>query len=221
MSVYYTHDNGGRPFKINVDNKNNIVNVYLKIPDEFENKYSNKSSLSIKYKKIFIGKSPLNKMTKFSGGIGDIGNSILLDIGKKTYIFIGEKVIKFTYDKPIIEFVSPVGNSDVPYPYAYDIDGNIIYIPLMVKYSYVKYDKKMFDSPIEFINFKTYININIKTYKKFKLYDKDNNLIRFKIYGKKFYVNNNIVSQSEYLNNINKLLPKSTKIKYTTLIKRN
>lgn len=72
---------------------------------------------------IFIGSSPLNEMTKFSGGHGAKwdGNSILLRIGPDDefkYVHIGMDVYEFTTDEKIIKYVSSVGNNCVPYPYA-------------------------------------------------------------------------------------------------------
>lgn len=79
-----------------------------------------------KPKKVFVGKSPLNKMTEFSGGYGKKfdGNTILLDMGKNEYIFIGREIIKFKSFDTIKKFLSPVGNNDVPYAYAIDESKN-------------------------------------------------------------------------------------------------
>ena len=76
---------------------------------------------SYKPEETFVGISPKIKMTEFSGGFGKKfnGNSILLSLGKNKYVFIGQKIIEFTTKKDkIIDFVSPVGNNDVPYPFA-------------------------------------------------------------------------------------------------------
>jgi hypothetical protein len=76
------------------------------------------------YARAFVGKSPRNKMTEFSGGHGPKfdGNSMLFELGKdgahQRYMFIGERVETFTVPDPIVTFVSPVGNSSVPYPFA-------------------------------------------------------------------------------------------------------
>nr|QBK85874.1 MAG: hypothetical protein LCMAC101_04690 [Marseillevirus LCMAC101] len=77
--------------------------------------------------KVFVGESPKNKMTEFSGGYGDDfrGNSLLLHIcgdseGSLEYVFIGWKIYSFEALSEIVQYVSPVGNSDVPYPYAID-----------------------------------------------------------------------------------------------------
>ena len=129
--TYYTHDNGGRPFKVVVEDKKVYVYKYKKY-DETTNSFLY-SEKPIKYEKnnyfkcknIFIGKSPKNKLTISSGGYGAkfTGNSILLQITQNKYVFIGDKIFSFTPKSEIKKFVSPVGNSDVPYPYAVDADG--------------------------------------------------------------------------------------------------
>jgi len=66
-------------------------------------------------------------MTEFGGGYGPdfLGNSILLHIGKKMYVLIGQSIYLFESLNKIVDFKSPVGNSDVPYSYAIDIKGFI------------------------------------------------------------------------------------------------
>ena len=61
-------------------------------------------------------------MTKFSGGYGPEfdGNSILLHMRDLSYIYIGSEIYWFRALSKIIDFVSPVGNNDVPYSYAID-----------------------------------------------------------------------------------------------------
>jgi hypothetical protein len=120
---YFTHDNGGQPFKVQIT-KNNKVNVYKQ--DYIKCKPNYKYKVSYSPKEIFIGKSPKNATTFFSGGYGNDcdGNTILLHISDNTYVFIGDEIYSFeSYDK-IVRFVSPVGNNDVPYPYAYDKSNN-------------------------------------------------------------------------------------------------
>ena len=96
------------------------------ILDEYEDETTIFTKLVKEYtvSKVFIGKSPLNKMTEFSGGDGDKwdGNSILLKLDMAnttdTYAFVGTDVFEFSTDEPIHTFVSSVGNNCVPYPYA-------------------------------------------------------------------------------------------------------
>ena len=131
---YEIHDNGGRPF---------IVKVY---PDPrvevYENNFKSDSSddedhyliaeepfFNQMVEKVFIGESPANDMREFSGGHGDdfLGNSFLLHTGDLEYVFIGSTVFSFQALSEIVKYVSPVGNSDSPYPYAVD-DQNRAYL---------------------------------------------------------------------------------------------
>lgn len=125
---YLTHDNGGRPFLVNI-NKNN-VEIYKQPKltfEEIDELYEKKSSYTILVKrynntdKIFIGKSPLNKSTKYSGGHGPKfdGNTILLKLkASNRYVFIGDGIYEFDAPEEINAYYSSVGNNDVPYPVA-------------------------------------------------------------------------------------------------------
>ena len=61
-----------------------------------------------------------NEFTKFGGGYGPEfdGNSILIHVHENEYIFVGHRIFSFRPAFPIVDFKSPVGNNDVPYPYA-------------------------------------------------------------------------------------------------------
>lgn len=134
MNTYYVHDNGGRPFKVNVDNKNNTVEIFkFKSTidcDDYGNPdawiYDDSPVLKYDTLKVFVGKDPNDKSFD--------GNSLLLKckvhfesdnpkLKLFEYIFVGYIIFSF-YAYEIIDFVSPVGNSDVPYPYAVDINNN-------------------------------------------------------------------------------------------------
>jgi hypothetical protein len=71
--------------------------------------------LSKKYKNVFIGKST-KKYTYYSEPF--TGNSILIEIKTKTYIYVVDAIKLFHFEEPIIKYISPMGNSDVPYPFA-------------------------------------------------------------------------------------------------------
>jgi hypothetical protein len=140
-NMYLTHDNYSHPFCVSINNTTNEVNVFvyeesqtnhLKDNDDYETKEKyTKLIATYRPSKIFIGKSPLNPMTKFSKGYGPNfdGNSILLKMcDDNEYIFIGNIIYSFKTDKEIIEFVSPVGNNDVAYPYAIDNEDNYYFL---------------------------------------------------------------------------------------------
>ena len=136
MQSYDILDNGGNPFKVTI--RGLTVDIYKQTWTSNGIVLDKKPILTFKPKKIFIGKSPKNKMTEFSGGYGSKwdGNSILLHINRNKYIYIGPEIYSFT-SKPIESYVSPVGNSQVPYPFAVDIDKNYY---LMEEHVIIHYD---------------------------------------------------------------------------------
>jgi hypothetical protein len=73
-------------------------------------------------------------MTKFNCGPkkGCDGNTILLKIKKDRYVFIGWCIYEFLTKDDIKEYISPVGNSDVPYPVA--IGEKNVYFMLDMRY---------------------------------------------------------------------------------------
>ena len=81
---------------------------------------------------VFVGKSRANmkaakSMVYYTGAEFD-GNSILVQLHDATatntkYMFIGDCIATFTTRSPIKQFVSMIGNNDVPYPFAIDEDG--------------------------------------------------------------------------------------------------
>lgn len=123
METYTTHDNGGRPFRVTIDG--DTVRVYA---SEEHDVYFPEPSLIVNAKRVFVGRSPLNNMTEYSGGHGPEfdGNTILVQLHLPlTYLFIGNDIFTFHANAEITEYTSPIGNNDVPYPYAKDELDNI------------------------------------------------------------------------------------------------
>ena len=116
-NTYYTLDNGTKPYKVNI--YENILSIY--------DNCNKKNIFDILATKIFIGKSIHNLMTEYSGDYGDEfdGNSILVETDNKKYKFIGHKIFTFDSLFTIKEFYSPIGNNEVPYPFAIDENNNI------------------------------------------------------------------------------------------------
>jgi hypothetical protein len=124
MKSYEIHDNGGRPFRVDI--QGNTVTVWMtkvsyeKVDGEFKDiVHPPKQILEVTTDRIFVGKkSP-------KGGYDGLkpkeaeGNSILLQVGAK-YVYIGSEIIQFSpmKDDTIEKYYSDIGNSDVPYPYA-------------------------------------------------------------------------------------------------------
>jgi signal peptidase I len=134
MKSYLIHDNGGRPFRVEIQGMK--VSVYKNM-DTYEivkGKFTTienpeKHLMDFTATEIFVGKkSP-------KGGYDGLkpkeaeGNSILLRVGSK-FVFIGHMIYEFQPMKgdTIEFFYSDIGNNDVPYPYA--IGKKYIYILL-------------------------------------------------------------------------------------------
>lgn len=71
------------------------------------------------FSKIFIGDNDLRDKSYANKGQFP-GNSILLEIDQGKYIYIGDTIYSFETrnNEKITKYYSPVGNSQVPYPYA-------------------------------------------------------------------------------------------------------
>lgn len=136
---YLTHNNYYRAYKVKVtDNK---VDVFFHTGNELYTPL-----FSYNPERIFIGKSPLNSMTSFSGGHGPAfdGNSVLLHIEDDKYVYIGHVIYEFRSQNKIIDYISPVGNNCVPYPYAIDCEGKHF---MLLEYSTIE---KVIDEPNDY-----------------------------------------------------------------------
>ncbi len=124
--IYFIHDNGGRPFKFVADNTGIKIFTYpepdLNDPEwyKFDPTGYTISVMNIpKFLGYWRGYDTSPYMMH--------GNSILVHLGPKRYVFVGLTVIQFTTNDVILDYVSYVGNNDVPYPIAYGVD-NIYFI---------------------------------------------------------------------------------------------
>jgi hypothetical protein len=143
---YYIHWNGEKRYLVYIKNKN--IDIYdipknVKI-DEISYKSNDTKWMyinlvkKIKAKKIFIGKSPLIKMTYNSGGHGKDfdGNTILLFVGNNNYIYIGNNIQYYKINDKIEKYYSFIGFNDIPYPmaigkeYIYYFEYPIGYLPI-------------------------------------------------------------------------------------------
>ena len=122
---YRTLDNGGRPFRVCANASRFWVHSMRQSDDNDDVADPTYDKLVVPptpYKRMFVGKSPLNPMTKFSGGHGPRfdGNSMLFLLGDNTYMYVGDciKTFRAAPGDAVKRYVSPVGNSGVPYPYA-------------------------------------------------------------------------------------------------------
>ena len=130
-SYYMIHNNYERPFVVYVNPRS--VSIYQPSSRYYVGKeyFSKKNKnlhwkyiqlvKTISYKEIMIGKSPIIDMTRMTGRYGKkyIGNTILLRVSKRRYVYIGgSQIYSFESETPIHSYYSPVGGNDVPYPVA-------------------------------------------------------------------------------------------------------
>lgn len=128
VDTYSTHDNGGRPFRVEIRGEKEVALFQRDKAslDTDEDLYESEPLMVWpNVDKVWVGKSPLTKMTAFSGGHGPKfdGNSLLLELPSGDCVYVGESVDQFRPLAPIVKYVSEVGNNDVPYPFALDRDG--------------------------------------------------------------------------------------------------
>jgi hypothetical protein len=108
------------------------------------------------YLKIFIGKN-VKKYSQYKEQF--IGNTILIEIKQCSYMYIGEVIRTFKLKEPILKYVSTMGNSGVPYPFAIT-ENNVI---LLNDFVILKKDFGDIDPYIVFYDFdKKYKRKSIK-----------------------------------------------------------
>ena len=128
--VYNIHDNGGRPFQVVIDI--NGIFVY-EIDQEATSDRDDYVYDELVYKtNNFLGYWSGYDSSPYKMN----GNSILIKIKKYEYVCIGMIIFKFNTDEEILDYVSPVGNSDVPYPVAFS-ENNVYF---MLDYKFVSKD---------------------------------------------------------------------------------
>ena len=110
IKTYDIHDNYSWPFSVNVNQASKNIKVV-------ENK-TNKKILDTKYSTLFVGDNLLNNTKYQKKGKTSLGNSILVEVTKHKYIYIGSEIYSFETTDDIKSYYSPIGNNDFPYPYA-------------------------------------------------------------------------------------------------------
>ncbi len=111
---YLIHDNGGRPFKVVVNNKG--ISIYK--PKNEDELMANKHSKLITTIKKFNGYWSGYDSSPYKMN----GNTILIKVSNHEYIYIGSEIYRFKTDDIMKDYVSPVGNNDVPHPVTYGED---------------------------------------------------------------------------------------------------
>ncbi len=118
---YYPHDNGGRPFEVEINRKR--VTIYSLDPDDEHEEYDHFVAEFSDIKKTWIGVDRVYKDEK--------GTAILLERSDGSLVFVGMNVFSFRLAEPgekIIQFVADMGNSDVIYSYAITNCGRVYFL---------------------------------------------------------------------------------------------
>ena len=117
VKKYQIHDNFARPFEVSVDG--NTVSIVKGKYNESKDEYDyNKEVKVYTVDNIWIGKSsgpPHADHSKAQAKLF-VGNSILLQIAKKRYVYIGDSIYEFDMEDEVEKYFSLIGNNDVPYP---------------------------------------------------------------------------------------------------------
>ena len=123
--IYLIHDNGERPFKVIANNEKIEIYTYTDDNSHFDHTYDKLLLTINNFIGYWVG-FDTSKYTNFHG------NSILIQLSNHKYISVGWVIHEFETTDEIIDYVSPVGNSDVPYPVAYGETN--VYFMLDMKY---------------------------------------------------------------------------------------
>jgi len=101
-TFYDIHDNGSRPFR---------VYLYGFTASIYKGTFLDNTYIYDKLiKTVRINKSYLGPKGK------DAGNSILLHLSGKKYMYIGSAIYEFQMEDDVDSYFSMIGNNDVPYP---------------------------------------------------------------------------------------------------------
>jgi len=151
--TYFIHDNRRQPFLVAIKDK--TAKIY-KIGKDVAVGYGNVPAYyytdlieEFKCDKIFIPKG-YDGIYIFNGIMKDYkeyrGNSVLLQV-KDKYVYIGSEIYEFKPSDEIIEYYSPVGNNDVPYPVAigkenvyFMLESDKTYVPIKYFEGFKKID---------------------------------------------------------------------------------
>ena len=118
---YLIHDNGSHPYKVQISGKTVEIykGEYRKLADGKTIDYNNMDYIKLvkrlTVKEVHVGKSPCIEAADGCGA-AFVGNTLLLHVSGKKYMYIGRDIFEFTMDDDFDAYYSLIGNNDVPYP---------------------------------------------------------------------------------------------------------
>ncbi len=101
--IYKILDNGGTPYVVEITPTLCIM----------KSNHTKKEIYRTPYEHVFLGETG-----KLKDAVYQKGSSILVQQSPTHYVYIGSEIYSFTTKEPILAYESPVGSSQVPYPYA-------------------------------------------------------------------------------------------------------
>ena len=136
--TYDVHDNGNRPFRVEVDGKK--VSIYKGTsPKGFNYGRLDYSTLvkTLTVSAVHVGESTCHTSAYIQDlcGKSATGNTILLHISGNKYMFVGQEVYEFTMEDDFEAYYSQVGNNDVPYPIT--LGSKYVYLMLDGDHTYI------------------------------------------------------------------------------------
>ncbi len=165
-NVYYTHDNLGRPFRVTVSKGGKQVDIAnciypdwkdKSLPAKYEDVRYYEHTHTYKTRRVLLGEDPENIFKERQDWV-DMwrGNSILAELAPNRYLYIGDSVFEFPTSgkSPITMYRSPVGNNDVPYPFAMDSEYAYLMIEdVKIPISEIDLKQKPFDPYTQYYGF--------------------------------------------------------------------
>jgi len=142
--TYLMHNNGAQPFKVIVTARSIIILAEGGYEIDEEDEEIDEDEMNDCLYSVFV-----KEIDEFEGywyGFDtsddeEHGNSLLVKISEQKYMHIGSQIYTFKTKDKIIDYVSPLGRNDVPYPVAKGTSN--IYFMLDSKYIRKKNLRKM------------------------------------------------------------------------------
>jgi hypothetical protein len=119
VKTYKIHDNGATPFVVEDDGKGVTVFKTVYAKGVYDKYTIGDPVLQQPYQKIFVGDND-SRLPTFEKKGWAKGNTLLVVVSPTKLLYIGSRLYTFEPVKgdTIQAYYSPVGNSDVPYPWA-------------------------------------------------------------------------------------------------------
>lgn len=127
--IFLIHDNGSRPFQVIINE--HTIDIYkggYKKSTADVNTSEDDDDNNDEYDEdIIVYDERILRITNFIGYFYGFdtspfemhNNSVLVKITNKKYIYIGSEIYSFYTDEIITDYISYMGNNNVPYPVAY------------------------------------------------------------------------------------------------------